>query len=154
MANFIAEQLSSHPIFQGLPFVTISDMIGCASEKTFSRGGTIFLEGENANNCFILLSGSVDLSIHTHNKGPIVIQSLNGGDVLGWSWLFSPFIWHFDALAKEKTNAIQLDGQCIRKKCKENPELGFELMNRFSKIIMERLNATRLQLVDMYGQPG
>jgi len=152
MSDFIAEQLSEHPIFHGLPFMTISDMIGCASEKTISRGSTVFLEGEDANYCYILLSGSVELSIHTHNRGPIVVQTLQGGDVLGWSWLFSPFIWHFDALAKKKTNVIRLDAKCIRKKCKDNPELGYELMGRFSKVMLERLNATRLQLVDMYGK--
>lgn len=152
MSDFIAQQLSEHPIFKGLPFVSISEIIGCASQKTFSRSSTVFLEGEDANHCYIILSGSVDLSIHTHNRGPIVIQTLQQGDVMGWSWLFSPFIWHFDALAKEKINTIRLDGKMIRKQCKLQPELGYELMKRFSRLIQERLTATRLQLVDMYGK--
>jgi len=151
MTNFIAEALSEHPIFKGLPFITLNDMIDCATEKLFSRGSTIFLEGEDANYFYLILSGAVDLSLHTHNKGPIAIQSLHNGDILGWSWLFSPFVWHFDAFAREKTNTIRIDGKCIRKRCKDNPELGYELMNRFSKVMLDRLNTTRLQLVDIYG---
>ncbi|MBC8345887.1 MAG: cyclic nucleotide-binding domain-containing protein [Candidatus Marinimicrobia bacterium] len=152
MADQITQQLLEHPIFKGMSFSAISDIIRCASEKTFSRSETIFLEGENAQHCYLILRGSVDLSIHTHNRGPITIQSLHGGDVLGWSWLFSPFIWHFDAIAKEKTNTIRLDGQSIRKICQEDSKIGYELMKRFSRVMQERLMATRLQLVDMYGK--
>ncbi|MBT3675068.1 MAG: cyclic nucleotide-binding domain-containing protein [Candidatus Marinimicrobia bacterium] len=152
MTDRITKHLSEHMIFKGLPFTTISDLIGCASEKSFSKGETIFLEGEEANYCHILLTGAVDLSIHTHNRGPIIIQSLQAKEVLGWSWLFSPFIWQFDAVAKKDTKSIRLDGKCIRKKCDENPELGYELMRRFSRILQNRLIATRLQLVDIYGK--
>lgn len=152
MSEVLAKQLSEHPIFHGLPFVTVSEIIECATEKTFSRQSTIFFEGDSARYCYIILSGSVELSIHTQNKDPIVVQTLHGGDVLGWSWLFPPFIWHFDAIAKEKINTIRLNGECIRKNCQDHPELGYELMIRFSHLIQERLNAARLQLVDMYGK--
>lgn len=152
MPDQIAQQLSKHKIFKGFPSTTISILIGCASEKIFSKSETIFLEGEDANHCYLILSGSVNLSIHTHNRGPITIQSLHGGDVLGWSWLFSPNIRHFDAITKKETHTIRLDGQCILKICKEDATLGYELMRRFSRVIQERLVATRLQLVDMYGK--
>lgn len=152
MSDQITQLLSEHPVFKGMSVTEISDVIKCASEKTFSQSETIFLEGEDAQHCYLILSGSVDLSIHTHNRGPITIQSLHGGDVLGWSWLFSPFIRHFDAMAKEKTNTIRLDGKSIQKICQEDSKFGYEIMKRFSRVMQERLVATRLQLVDMYGK--
>ena len=152
MTETIEKQLSEHPIFKGLPYATISNIISCASEKSFAQSDSVFLEGEEANCFYIILSGVVDLSIHTNNRGPITIQSLHGGEVLGWSWLFPPFIWHFDATAREDTSTIKIDGKCIRRKSKKDPVLGHELMHRFSKVMLGRLNATRLQLVDMYGK--
>jgi CRP-like cAMP-binding protein len=71
--------------------------------------------------------------------------------VLGWSWLFPPYRWHFDARALELTRAIALDGKCLREKCEEDHDLGYELVKRVAQIIMERLQATRLQLLDVYG---
>jgi hypothetical protein len=49
------------------------------------------------------------------------------------------------------TRAVSLDGVCLRGKCDEDPRLGYELMRRFARIIMDRLSATRLRLLDIYG---
>jgi CRP-like cAMP-binding protein len=62
-----------------------------------------------------------------------------------------PYRWHFDARAVEVTRAIALDGKCLREKCQEDHDLGYEIMKRFALIIAERLEATRLQLMDIYG---
>jgi hypothetical protein len=47
--------------------------------------------------------------------------------------------------------AIALDGKCLRTKCEQNHDLGYELLKRFSQIMSRRLDATRLQLLDVYG---
>jgi CRP/FNR family cyclic AMP-dependent transcriptional regulator len=62
-----------------------------------------------------------------------------------------PYRWHFDARAVELTRAIALDGECLRGKCEEDHDLGYEIMKRFALVIAERLEATRLQLLDVYG---
>ena len=71
--------------------------------------------------------------------------------LLGWSWLFPPYQWHFDARALELTRTTALDGQCLRIKCEEDHELGYRLGQRFAHVMMQRLQATRLQLLDVYG---
>ena len=81
----------------------------------------------------------------------MAIQSLKEGEVLGWSWMIPPYKWHFDARAFDLTRAIALDGACLREKCEEDHDLGYELMSRFALIIAQRLEATRLQLMDIYG---
>jgi CRP-like cAMP-binding protein len=83
-------------------------------------------------------------------QGRITIETIASGDVLGWSWLFPPYRWHFDAQALELTRAIAFDGACLRAKCDDDHDLGYALQ-RFARIMMQRLQATRLQLLDVYG---
>ena len=80
-----------------------------------------------------------------------MIETLHDGDVVGWSWLFPPHRWHFDGRATAPTSLIAFDGACLRGKCDADHELGYQLMRRFAASIVERLQATRLQLLDVYG---
>jgi CRP/FNR family transcriptional regulator, cyclic AMP receptor protein len=84
----------------------------------------------------------------------MVIQTIEDGDVLGWSWLFPPYRWHFNARTIEETRAIALDGVCLREKGEIDHDFGYELVKRVALIIMERLQATRLQAMDVYGVPS
>jgi hypothetical protein len=84
-------------------------------------------------------------------RGPIIIQTLGEGEVLGWSWLIAPYRWRFDGRAVELTRAIALDGECLRGKCEEDHNFGYKLMKRFAHVMEQRLQATRLQLLDVYG---
>jgi CRP/FNR family cyclic AMP-dependent transcriptional regulator len=92
----------------------------------------------------------VAVEIFAPQKGPITIETVVEGDVLGWSWLVPPYNWRFDARAMEMTRAVALDGVCLRNKCETDHDLGYELMKRFANIIDRRLQATRLQLLDIY----
>ena len=84
----------------------------------------------------------------------LMIATLGDGTVVGWSWLFPPYRWSFDARAIEDTRAIAFDGACLRGKCDSDHELGYVLMQRFAQIILDRLQAARLQLLDVYGEPA
>jgi hypothetical protein len=85
------------------------------------------------------------------SRGPIILQTLGEGEVLGWSWLVAPYRWRFDGRAVELTRAIALDGECLRGKCEEDHDLGYELMKRVSLVMEKLVQATRLQLADVYG---
>jgi len=74
--------------------------------------------------------------------------------VLGWSWLFPPYRWHFDAHATTVVRATAFDGTCLRGKCDADPALGYELTSRFAQTLIERLQWTRLRLLDVYGNVG
>jgi CRP-like cAMP-binding protein len=111
----------------------------------------VFREGGDADQFYLIQQGKVALKIFAPERGSITIQTLGEGDVLGWSWLFPPYRWYFDARTLERTNAIAFNGACLRAKMEENPDLGYELMKRFARIIEQRLQATRLQLLDIYG---
>jgi hypothetical protein len=78
------------------------------------------------------------------------VHTAGAGDVLGWSWLFEPYRWHFDARAQRPTRALAFDGKCLRGKCEEDHDLGYEFFQRFTRLAIERLEETRLQLLDLY----
>jgi len=143
--------LAEHLFFKGLSDDYLKLIVGCASNVKFGAGEMILKEGEEANNFYLIRSGKVSIQFKTPNKGPIIIETLGEGDILGWSWLIPPYIWHFDAKAVELTRMIALDGKCLRGKCEDDHNLGYELLKRFSEIIVKRLEATRLQLMDVYG---
>ena len=125
-------------------------MTGCAANVRFSAGTYIFKEGEDANQFYLLRSGKVALEIFSPQSPPITVETLVEGDVLGWSWLLPPYIWSFHAHALQETRAISLDGKCLRAKCEENHDLGYEVLQRFAQIMARRLQATRIQLLDIY----
>ncbi len=143
--------LAEHPFFQGLKEDHLNLIVGCASNVRFDAGKYILREGEEANTFYLLRFGKVALELVTPNKGAIIIETLDQGDILGWSWLIPPYMWRFDAKAIELTRAIAIDGKCLRRKVEADHDLGYEIMKRFSELLSKRFEATRFQLLDMYG---
>jgi CRP/FNR family cyclic AMP-dependent transcriptional regulator len=148
----LAPLLAQHPFLQGLTEEHIALITGCGSNVRFDAETYLFHEGDEANQFFIIRSGRIAVEVFTPGMGPVTVQTLSDGDVLGWSWLFPPYRWHFTARTLELTRAIALDGKCLRTKCESDHHLGYELLKRFSRIIEERLQAMRLQLMDIYGE--
>jgi CRP-like cAMP-binding protein len=146
--------LKEHPFFGGMKDEHLALLVGCAKNAVYKAGQFVFREGEDADSFFILRHGKIVVETFVPNKGPIAIQTREAGEVLGWSWLVLPYRWRFDARAVELTRAVVLDGKCLRDRLDEDHDLGYELMKRFSVLIAQRLEATRLQLMDLYGNPA
>jgi CRP-like cAMP-binding protein len=114
----------------------------------FKAGEVILKEGEEADKFYLIRSGHV--AIYINKPSEIIIQTIHEGDILGWSWLIPPYRYRFSAKAVENTRALALDGKCLRGKCEKNSDLGYELLKRIVTIFTARLEATRLQLLDIY----
>lgn len=142
--------LTQHPFLQGMDKRHLELIVGCASNVRFDPEAMLFKEGDEAEKFFVIRSGKVAVEMHVPGRGPVEIQTVTEGDILGWSWLFPPYRWRFDARAIELTRAIALDGKCLRTKCEADNNLGYELLKRFSNILEQRMQAMRLQLLDMY----
>lgn len=142
--------ISQHPFFAGLDAAYLSLAVGCASNTRFKAGEYIFKEGAEANEFYLIRSGRVALEVFAPQHSPLVVETLGEGDILGWSWLLPPYVWKFHAHVVENTAAIALDGKCLRTKCEQNHDLGYELLKRFAQIIVKRLEVTRFQLLDVY----
>jgi CRP/FNR family transcriptional regulator, cyclic AMP receptor protein len=142
--------IREHPFFSGLAAPYADLITSCASNVRFDPGTYIFREGGEANEFYLIRSGNVALEIFPPHRKPIVLATAGESEILGWSWLLPPYQWKFNARAMELTRAIALDGKCLRTKCEANHDLGYELLKRFAQVIEQRLESTRLQLLDVY----
>ena len=142
--------IAEHPFFSGLESHFPNLLTGCASNSRFDENTYIFKEGEEANEFYMIRAGRVALEIFAPQRKPIVISTLGEGEILGWSWLLPPYQRNFHARAIEPVRAIALDGKCLRAKCEQNHDLGYEMLKRFALILEQRLEATRFQLLDVY----
>jgi CRP/FNR family transcriptional regulator, cyclic AMP receptor protein len=145
--------LAEHPFFEALLPEHLAVVVGCAANLRFDTGAFVIRAGEEANQFFLLREGKVALEMTAPGRPPLVVQTLGAGEVLGWSWLVPPYHWKFDAVALAPIRAIALDGKCLRGKCESDHGLGYELLKRFAHLMEQRLQATRLQLLDLYGAP-
>ena len=146
--------IRQHRFFAGLDPVYVALIAGCAKNVVFGEGEFLFREGEPASAFFLIRAGRVGLEIVAPGREPVRVQTLNAGDVAGFSWLIDEHVWHFDGRADERVRAVEMDGTCLRAKCEEDTRLGFELMRRFASLASRRLQATRLQILDVYGHVG
>ena len=139
------------PLFAGLTPLELELIAGCGSNVRFQEGELLFRDGDEADTFYVLRHGSIALETFVAARGPVTIETLDAGEVVGWSWLFPPHRWHFDARALSLVRATSFDGACLRAKCETDPRLGYDLMSRFAQIVIERLQQTRLRLLDVYG---
>ncbi|MBK7140781.1 MAG: cyclic nucleotide-binding domain-containing protein [bacterium] len=146
LERYVAE----HPFFSGMSEKHIQLIVGCASNIRYDAGQQIDRAGEDANHFFLVRSGRVAIEIVSPASGPITIATVGDGEVVGWSWLFPPYVHHFDSRAIDLTRAIALDGKCLRQKCENDHELGYELFKRFANIMEQRIENARMQLLDLY----
>jgi len=143
--------LQDVPLFRGLGPEALELVAGCGSNVRFAEGEVLFREGDRADAFYVIRHGMVVLETFVPGRGPATIETLEAGEVAGWSWLFPPYRWHFDARALSLVRATAFDGACLRGKCEADPRLGYDLMSRFAQVMMERLQWTRLRMLDVYG---
>ena len=139
--------VKAHPFLIGMSEHHIRLLADCAMLTNFPAGKTIFAQGDTANRFYLIQQGAVVLESDAGDS-PVEIDRIGDGDLLGWSWLFPPYYWHFDARALKPTSAIFLYGTRLREQCEEDHELGYQLLKRIAQVLIQRLQATRKQLLD------
>jgi len=150
MKKTIEDYLPEHPFFADMDPELIRLFAGCARNVHFSTGDTLFHEGDAADTFYLVRKGRVAISTHSPGVGGIVMDTAEAGDVVGWSWLVPPYRWMFDARASKGTSAVAFDATCLRTKCVADPAVGYALLQRVASVMLDRLDAARLRLVDMY----
>ena len=114
------------------------------------RNSYLTREGDDANEFFLIRHGDVVIEAAMPGRSNRLIETLNEGHVVGWSWLFEPYRWHFDVRSITLVRALSLDASCLRARCEEDHTLGYMLMKKFSQVMMERLQATRVRALNVY----
>ena len=151
MTENLERILAEHPFAKDLDARYLQLLVGCAMNVRIEADEFLFREGEEANRFYLIRHGNVAVEVYAGAAGPLNVMTIGEGEVLGWSWLFAPYRWKFDARATQETRAISLDGKCLRGKCEADHDFGYELLKRFAFMVEQRLDATRLQLLDVYG---
>lgn len=141
----IEEVISRHPFLIGMRPADVSVIAAGAEALEFKPGEVIFREGEPASRLYLIQSGRVLLEARKGSKSE-ALQQLQAGDVLGWSWLFPPFAWHFSATAQAPTRVIACNGGHLLVVCEENPSFGYELMKRVAQVMIERVEARQKEV--------
>jgi len=150
----IDELLRDVPVFDGLSDDRLRLIAGCSQNVGFDEDAVIARQGAAADVFFVVRNGTVALETFVPARGPVTIETLGPGEVVGWSWLFAPHLWQFDVRAVTPVRATVFDGACLRGKCDADPVLGYDLMSRFARVMIERLQWTRHRLLDVYGHGG
>ncbi|NJN46129.1 MAG: cyclic nucleotide-binding domain-containing protein [Candidatus Competibacteraceae bacterium] len=143
--------LRDHRFFRDMDPKACEVIAGCAANERFNAGDYLMRQGEAADKFYLIRHGAVAQELHVPDREPIIVQTLHEGDILGWSWLVPPYQWTMDSRAMQLTRVLSLDARCLRSKYENDPTLAYELFKRFVPVLADRLEAARLQLIDIYG---
>lgn len=133
---------------------TIDQLLGDrvpASAVRFQAGSYLFHEGEPADRLFLLRRGRVALELLVPQRGPVIVDTVQSGELLGVSWMFPPYRWQFDAHAVKPVEALAFRGAAVRDACDQDPLFGYQLMQRIGAVMQHRLQSARVRLLDLYG---
>ncbi len=145
--KILSDAITNHAFFHGMKPEHLASLAHGAKTARFNAGDVLFREGEPANQFYLIESGRIVLEGHEPADGTILVQTVGGGEVVGWSWLFPPFVWHFQARAIEPVSVIILSGAHLLVAAERNHDFGYELMKRVAQLVIQRLQATRKQLL-------
>ncbi|MGP0095256.1 MAG: cyclic nucleotide-binding domain-containing protein [Xanthobacteraceae bacterium] len=144
----------AHPFFAGFEAELGQVISGCARNHRFEAGQYLAHEGDPADEFYLIRQGKVALEILPPGQPAVVFATEGEGEIVGAAWLVPPYRWRFDARAMELTRAIGIDAKCLRDKCEADNHLGYEMMKRFLPVVVQRLDESRLQMLDVYGKHG
>src|SRR5438552_5602412 len=146
----MATRVGLHPFLAGMNRQPLALLTDCAIPVHFKKEEVIFLKGEQDNRIYLIESGKVILESGVEHGQPVVVDTIGAGDLLGWSWMFSPYAWHFTARAMEPTTAIFFYGTILREYCEKDHALGYELLKRISAVMVKRLQAAHKEMLSAH----
>jgi CRP/FNR family transcriptional regulator, cyclic AMP receptor protein len=154
MTGTVAARISAQPFFGALTDQQRAALAMEGAAVTFTAGDRLFDEGGRADRFWLIEEGCIALDLRVPGRGDQIVETLAAGTVLGWSWLHPPYRWHFGAVARVATDAIEFDAPSVRRRCNADPAFGYAILRSFTPVITERLQATRLRLLDLYATPA
>lgn len=146
--------LHDHPFFADMDPKALEIIVGCCSNQLFKTGTYLFRQGEPAEKFYLLRTGLVSLELYVPGRQPIAVETIEAGEIVGWSWLIPPFTWSSDARAVDTVRAIAVDGACLRRKMENDRTLGYEIYKRFLPILAKRMANNRLRILELALEPA
>src|SRR4030095_3501352 len=149
MREPILAKLRHHPFVAEFELAHVEKLAALAREVRFDRDHVIFREGDDCSEFYLIVTGLVALEIAAPGH-PFRVQTLFAGDELGWSALLMGRGKQFQARTLERVDALAFEGAEILAECRADTAFGFAFMQRLLGVVAGRLQATRLQVLDMY----
>ena len=149
--NEIRDALASHPFFLGLNDARLDALASFTFVRDVPAGAWIARTGGYADVFHAIVHGRAGIEIHAADREPLVVSTVHAGEVIGWSWFMEPHRWHFDVIALDHMRLLDIDAARLRAACSADHELGFHVATQLTRVLGSRLEATRHQLVDIYG---
>ncbi|HNQ88065.1 MAG TPA: cyclic nucleotide-binding domain-containing protein [Verrucomicrobiota bacterium] len=140
----------NHPFWQGLRREFLPLVVESARLVRFGVGDLIFQERQEATRLYLVQLGQVALEVFLPGRGVTTLQILRPGDALGWSWMFPPSPWHYSARSVDAVETLEFDALYLRQRASENPAFGLALYTRMTRVLLQRLQATRLKLEEFH----
>jgi CRP-like cAMP-binding protein len=138
------EWLKKIELFDTLEESQLNALLSNSSVKSYSQGETIFQQGEEAKQLYILIQGEVDLTVKTQEEIALMTSKIEKeGAVFGTPSLMEPFRYNVTAKCLKPTKVLAIEAHHIRKKIEENPRMGVEIMRKLASIYFNRLNELR-----------
>jgi CRP-like cAMP-binding protein len=150
MIEGLDRYIREHPFFAGLAEDYVKLIVGCARNIAFKPGEFLYRHGDPADAFFLIRHGRVALEMSAPGRTAVTFQTVGAGEIVGVSWLLPPYRWSYDARAIDLVRAIAMDAKCLRDKCDSDHDLGYDMMLRFVPVLVNRLQATRMQILDVY----
>lgn len=148
-----ASVLGAQPFLRGMPAAQLRELAGLCEHVKVPFGHRLFEEGSTADRFWIIDAGRVTLDASVPGQGRVIIETLGRNDVVGLSWMLPPHQWRFGAVATQPTQAFAFDARGVRAACDLDTELGYQLSQRFSAVLVRRLQATRARLLESWAYP-
>ncbi|AZP15459.1 cyclic nucleotide-binding domain-containing protein [Streptomyces aquilus] len=139
---------------RALPAAHRERLMRIGREVSFPEGVRLFEEGSHADRFWIVRTGTVDLDIRVPGRRAAVIESLGHNELVGWSWLFPPYVWHLGAGTSSPLRAYEFDAAAVRRMCEDDPEFGRTIARWVAEVVAHRLQAARTRLLDLYAPYG
>lgn len=147
-------ELNTHPFVRDLPPGVREQLSALCKEVHYRPGDVIVQEGRKADRFLLIMEGKASVELHTAGKDPVLLQTLGPGEVAGWSWCLGPRPGAFDVVCREDLRGFEFDGRTLCEAMEARPELGYEVTRKLLGVVSERLEATRLRLLDLYAPGG
>jgi CRP-like cAMP-binding protein len=145
----ILAAIQQHPFSQGLTPEHCATLAALGSRVTYGQDAIIFAEGDQRQEFFFLVKGRVALEMIAQGRA-LRVHTLEAGDELGWSSVLSGRGKFYQARALEPVETIRFDGRELLEKCRSDNAFGYKIMHRLVGVVSERLQAARMQVLDMY----
>jgi CRP/FNR family transcriptional regulator, cyclic AMP receptor protein len=151
MIEVSAAALAAHPFLRGMSDDRLNVLAEAVRDVRYPARYRLFEDGGTATRFWLIQSGRVSLDLQVSGEGPVVIETIGMGELLGWSWLFPPYKWAFGAVTGTAMEAFEFDAPMVRARCAADPGLGYEFNQRITRVLAHRLQATRIRLIARSG---